>query len=497
MNGFRYLAVGMLALACAGDPGRDPLPALPPPVAATSEPSTQDAPDRTTLPAPGPLPAWVLPSPSQVALSSGAPLYFLQQGATPLVTLLLVLPRGAATDPKGKAGLTFLTTDMLDEGAGGKNALEFSEALQRLGTEYAGSTDVDHVVLSMNLIAENFEPSVALLADIVRRPALSAKEFARRKDQRLADALTDESEPAHTRAVVMRKALFGDGYGGTLPEGTHDTLKRLSLADVKNQYKNLFQPDGAAFVVVGGIDQGAAKSALEKHFADWKGASKTKTAPLATAAPKSAVYFVNHKDASQSAIALARRAAGQASDEYFPALIFNRAFGGAFTSRVNMNLREDKGYTYGARSVFSRFPEVGMFVIAANVKRETTRASVDEVLKELAAMCGPRPLTDKERAESVGGLLLGYPGRFESNNGVASELADLPVYGRSTSWLSQYPGSVEAVSVASANAVGKKYCDDKDFVIVVSGDEKTVLPTLEGLERPVLHFDARGNQLRK
>jgi zinc protease len=313
----------------------------------------------------------------------------------------------------------------------------------------------------------------------------------------LADALTDESEPAHTRAVVMRKALFGDGYASTLPEGTHDTLKRLSLADVKSHYQNLFQPDGAAFVVVGGIDQAAAQSALEKHFADWKGTSKTKPAPIAAPAPQPAIYFVNHKDASQSAIALARRGTGQASDEYFPALIFNRAFGGAFTSRVNMNLREDKGYTYGARSVFSRFPEVGMFAIAANVKREATRASLDEVLKELANVCGKRPLSDKERAESVGGLLLGYPGRFESNSGVASELADLPVYGRSTAWLSEYPSRVEAVTTAGANAVGKKYCSEKDFVIVVSGDEKTVLPSLEGLERPVLHFDPRGNKLKK
>ncbi len=487
----------LLLASCAGALPPDTSPPIQSTPAPTAPVVAPPAADRAKLPDPGPRPAWALPSPQKIKLSSGTPLYFLRQGSTPLVTLLLVLPRGSATDPKGKAGLTLLTTDMLDEGAGRKNALALSEALQRLGTDYGGSTGVDHVTLRMNLIAENFEPSVALLADIVRRPALDAKEFARRKDQRLADALTDESKPPHTRSVVLRKALFGGGYGGALPQGTHQTLKRLYLRDVKRHYRALFQPDGAAFVVVGGIDQGSAVKALEKHFADWKGESKVKTAKLATAPVEKGIYLVDHPDASQSAIALARRATGMKSDEYFPALVFNRTFGGAFTSRVNMNLREDKGYTYGARSTFRRFPEVGYFAVAASVKRETTRASLDEVLRELEEVCGSRPLTAKERGESVGGLLLGYPGRFESNNGVAGELSDLPIYGRSPDWLTRYPRKVEAVTAAAANGLAKKYCDKKDFVIVVSGDAKTVQPTLESLKLPVLRFDARGNRLKK
>ncbi|MEZ4224296.1 MAG: pitrilysin family protein [Polyangiaceae bacterium] len=491
------IALSLAVAACGGGalPPEQPPPVPPAPLLDVGADGA-GAVDRSKLPEPSARPAWVLPTPQKRALANGIPLYFLRQGSTPLVTLLLVLPRGSATDPKGKAGLTYLTTDLLDEGAGGKNALELSEALQRLGTDYGGTADVDHVALHMDLLAENFEPSAALLADIVRRPSLSAKEFQRRKDQALADALTDEAEPAHTRAVVMRRALFGDGYASTLPEGTHDTIKALALGDVKAQYAALFQPEGAAFVVVGGIDEPSASAALEKYFGDWKGEAKTKELPPGESSMEAAIHFVHHPGATQSAIALATRATGEDSDEYFPALIFNRAFGGAFTSRVNMNLREDKGYTYGARSVFSRFPHTGFFAIAASVKAETTRASIDEVLKEMHDVCSTRPITQKERDEAVGGLLLGYPGRFESNARVAQELAELPLYQRPLEWLSLYPKRVDEVTPQSANGLGKKYCDPKQFAIVVSGDEKTVVPTLEGLSRTVLRYDARGKRLK-
>ncbi len=487
-----WVVLGTFACAGAGTPPPTPGPDPSPTPSAVTE-----QPDRSRLPDPGPAPKWALPTPSRLTLKNGMPVYFLEQGPTPLVTVILLVPGGGATDPRGKEGLTITTIDMLDEGAGGKGALELSEELQRLGTDYAGSADVDYSMLSMNLIAENLAPSIKLLADIVRRPAFDAQEFARRKQQRIAEAITREAEPTHGRAVVMRKALFGDGHGGWMTTGHKDSLGAIQLADVKKHYTALIAPEGASFVVVGGVDSGQAVAALEEHFGDWTGKPSAKIAAPSTAQVSPDVYFVDYPGSTQSAIALARRATGQDSDEYFPATVHNRAFGGAFTSRVNMNLREDKGYTYGARSTFQRFAKHGFFSVAASVKRETTRASIDEVLKELDQICGPKALSQEERDKSVGGLLLGYPARFETINGVAQELIDLPLYNRPLSWFSTFPNKLEAVDLASANAVGKKYCESKEFAIVVAGEQKSVLSTLESLERPIHFYDARGKKRKK
>jgi zinc protease len=487
-----------LSVACAGaEPAPAKLP--PPPPLASAAPIIVSAqgPERDKLPAPDAAPAWSPSKPTVFSLSNGIRVYYVEQGPTPLVSLLLLLPRGSAADPKGKAGLTSLTADMLDEGAGKRSALEISEELQRLGTDYGASTDVDSVTLAMNTIAESFEASAGVLSDIVRRPKLDKKEFDRRKEQRIADALSAESEPTSARSIVMRELLFGAGYGGSISDGTRATLKKIGYADVVAQYKALFAPDGAALVVVGGIGQEPARAALEKAFGDWKGKATAKMAPVEVAKPDKAVALIDFPGSTQSAIALARRSPGELAADYFPAMVMSRVFGGAFTSRLNLNLREDKGYTYGAGSSFHRWKDTGYFGLAANVKRETTRASIDESVKELQAICGPRPITSKERDEAVGGLLLGFPGRFERGENVAAQLASLPLYSRPDDWLEKWPDQVKAVSTDQANAAGKSYCNPDDFIVVVAGDRKVVEPTLSGLGGKLLFFDAQGAQLDK
>jgi len=491
------LGLAAVTVACAGtEPGPAKLPPPPPPASAAPVIVSAPGPERDKLPAPDPAPAWSPAKPTVFSLSNGIRVYYLRQGPTPLVSLILLLPRGSAADPKGKAGLTALTADLLDEGAGKRDALELSEELQRLGTDYGTSTDVDSIALAMNTIAESFDASTALLSDIVRHPKLDKKEFARRKEQRIADALSAESDPKSARSIVMRKLLFRDGYGGNLADGTRPTLKKIGYADVVSQFKALFTPDDAAFVVVGGIGQEPVKAALEKAFGDWKGKTTAKMAAVDAAKPEKKVAFIDFPDSTQSAIALARRAPGEAAADYFPAMVMSRVFGGAFTSRLNLNLREDKGYTYGAGSSFHRWKDAGYFGLAANVKRETTRASIDESVKELRDICGSRPISAKERDEAVGGLLLGFPGRFERGEGVAMQLTSLPLYSRPDDWLEKWAEHVKAVSTDQANAASRSYCNPDDFVIVVAGDRKVVEPTLSGLGKLVF-FDAQGAPLDK
>ena len=411
--------------------------------------------------------------------------------------MMLVLPRGSATDPPGKSGLTALTADMLDEGAGSRTALELNQELQRLATDYGAWAGVDYVSLDMNLLADNFEPSAKILSDILERPALRQADFARRKAHRIASALSAESEPSHARARDAPARAVRPRLRRRAPRRQRKSLKRLSLRDVKSQYKKLFTPDGAALIVVGGIDEAPVKKGLEAAFGSWKGKSSVKDAPIEKAEPKRAVYVVDFPGATQSVLGVARRADGESSPDYFPAMVYNRAFGGAFTSRLNLNLREDKGYTYGASSVFQRWRDTGFYALVANVKSDTTRPSIDQMFDELKATCGTRPITDKERGEAVGGLLLGFPGRFERIGDIAGQLADLPIYGRAADWYAKWPSRVKAVTLPEANAVAKKYCDPEKYVVVIAGDLEKLKPTLEGLGMPVIAYDAEGEPAKK
>jgi zinc protease len=491
------LGLCVTVAACGEAPSQPKSPQTNAPVPSATRPAApvSEAPDRGALPKPVAVPAWAPPKPEIFSLSNGMKVYFVQQGPTPLVSVLLLFPRGAASDPKGKAGLTALTADLLDEGAGGKDALALSEELQRLGTDYSASADVDSVLLAMNTIADSLEPSVKILADIARKPALDAKEFARRKEQRIADALAAESEPSSARAIVLREVLFGDGYGSWLASGTRPTLGRIGLQDVKAQYGKLFVPEGAAFIVVGGVEAAPVQRALEASFGDWQGRASAKPAALSTKPPDKGVFIIDFPGTTQSSVTVARTAPGETTPDYFPAMIMSRVLGEAFTSRLNLNLREAKGYTYGASSSFRRWRDAGLFALSASVKRETTRPSVDAMLEEVRDLCGSRPITGQERDEAVGGLLLGFPGRFERGAGVADQLSALPLYARPDDWLEKWPERVKAVDVASVNQVAKGYCNPDDFVVVIAGDREIVEPTLDGLGRKIFYYDAQGTRL--
>jgi len=438
------------------------------------------------------MPEWIPRRPATFRLTNGLRVWFLEQGPAPLVSAILVLPGGSATDPVGKSGLTALMADMLDEGAGGRSALELADELKRLATELTTAADVDATLLSMDLMADTLDPSLALLADVAQRPALDPEEVKRRRDHRIAQALAGESEPETARSIVLRRGLFGDGYAGEIPRGTRRSLPGLTVADVKAQYRKVMAPDRAELVVVGGVTQAAVAEVAERHFGSWRGRSTARDLPIAASATAPAVHLVDFPAAAQSTIAVAARTPGADDPDYFPALVHNRAFGGAFSSRLNLNLREEKGYTYGARSLFFRFRRAGMFAALAAVKTEHTRESLDETLRELAEMCGPRPLTAEELEEAVSGLLLGLPGRFERTGSVAAEIANLPVQGRTEDWLSEWPGRLREVNLEAARAVARRYCDPRRMDLFVVGDRAVVEPTLAGLDRPVFVYDAQG-----
>ncbi len=488
-----FASACLLAVACGNTPPAEtptPTPSAPPSVVEDAPPALVN---RAQLPEPGPAPEWGPPEVTELPLSNGAKLWYLKKGSTPLVSVQLVLPNGASSDPVGKEGLTQFTIDMLDEGAGKLSALALSEELQRLATDYGGRAATDSVDLGMSLLASNFDASMKILADIVMHPKFGYQDFSRRKGQLISQATADEKDTGTGRINVARSVLFGKGYGSYSPGGDRVSLKRISLNDIKAQHKALFAPEGATFIVVGGIEIEAVKKGLEEAFKDWKGAPSAKPRALEADGKSGGVHFVNYPGATQSALAIAVRAEPNDTKDYFQQEVYNWVLGGAFTSRLNLNLREDKGYTYGARSSFVRWNQTGFLWLAAKVKSETTRASIDEMLKEVAGPCGARPLSQKERDEAVNGMLLGFPGQFETVSGTAMQLAEARWEGHGPDWFSTYFASLDKVNLSGAQAVAKRYCDPKRYVVVVAGDLATVEPTLKDLGRELVTYDELGN----
>ncbi len=468
-------------------------PPPPPPVPDAGGTSAGEKPDRSGLPKAAEARDWAPPGVTTFTLGNGMAVWHLRQAATPLISLRLVFPNGSAADPRDKAGLTGLTADMLDEGAGKYDALQLGEELQRLATDYGTSPSVDATTLHMSMLADTLAPSLSLLADIVQRPHLSAAELQRRQGLWVAQAISRESNPNDARVIVMQRVMFGEGYAGLPGYGTKTSLQRISLADVKRQYQAVFQPEGATFVVVGDVSREALAAALESAFGGWKGKPSASEAPVAEPPwPKNALYRVDFPGATQSSLALVARTEGAHSDDYFPALVFNWSLGGSFASRLNLNLREDKGYTYGAHAHLWRFQKTGLYALAAQVKSETTRASIDEVLGELEAIRGARPVTAEEHRIAVDGLLLGFPGRFETLGGMASQLADLVELGRPANWLTQWPDRVRAVTLEAANASAKRHAGQA-YAIVVAGDVTALQGSLADIDRPVYDCDPEGN----
>ncbi|HEU4582666.1 MAG TPA: pitrilysin family protein [Polyangiaceae bacterium] len=482
-----------LCLACSGSQAA--APAAPSAEAAASTPAAAAGPDRSALPQPGPPATWAPPAPTSWKLGPSSRVLYRKYGQVPLVSLNLVLPRGSETDPVGKDGLTSMMADLLDEGAGKLDALALSERLQALATDLRIVASTDAIQITMQMIAENFAPSIDILADVVRRPRLEEKEFQRRKSQLIAQAIASEADPHFGRRTAMARALFGKGYGGALPTGTRDTLEAISYADVKAHYKRLVVGDNATFVVVGGIEQDAVADQLKRAFGDWAGQATGEARAVAPAPGVGKLFFVNYGGAAQSVIGVMRRAPGADAEDLFPSTIFNRSFGEAFTSRVNLNLREDKGYTYGAVSLFQRYRQAGFFGVFSDVRSDVTRQSLDEVLRELSDICGPRPLAAQERDDSVGGLLLGYPATFESIELLGARFSQIPIYNRPLDWFERWPSRIAAVTLEQANQAAHSYCQKSDFSIVVAGDAAKVVPTLDGIGFELVKVDAKGQPL--
>jgi predicted Zn-dependent peptidase len=397
--------------------------------------SAQQPVDRSKPPAVGPAPSLQLPPVETRTLSNGLQVRVIGIHKVPTVHLQLAIRSGVAADPITKFGAASLTADMLDEGAGGRTALEIADAIDFLGAELTTAGGVDATFVELHVPVARLAGALPVMADVVARPTFPEAELNRLREERLASLLEMQDDPEQMIQVAFPRLVFGPQHRfGTPAIGTAASLKGLSVADLKAFHAANIRPANAVLVAAGDVTADAIVPQLERAFASWKAPAGASPAGPANAPAVSArrVFLIDKPGAAQSQIRIGTVGVARSTPDYFALRVLNTVLGEAFTSRLNTNLREVHGYAYGAGSRFDMRLTPGPFYAAAGVQTDKTGEALKEFFIELANIHQPVPVEELEKAKNY--LALQLPRNFETTRGTADALAQAWIYDLPADW---------------------------------------------------------------
>lgn len=442
--------------------------------------------ERTALPGVGPDPAFSLPPVVKSAIPGGPALRVVEHHGVPLVALLLVVPAAAGDDPADLPGLAALTGDLLDEGAGDRRALELHDAIQRIGGQLDVDTGFDTTVVTLVALSSHRQRALELLADVAFRPRLEEADVERVRTLRLNRLRQLRDVPAAVAEDAFGRHVFGSHPYGHLPIGRVDSLGRITADHVRAFHAERFRPEQAALIAVGDLTAGEAERAAAGVFAGI--ASQRAAAPppedprqQATAVDAPRVVLVDRPGAPQSELRVGHLAAPRSTPDYYALITLNALLGGQFVSRINLNLREQKGYTYGARSGFDCRRAAGAFVVQASVDTRATAESVREILAELRGVRAERPATPQEVAMAQASLTRGFARNFETVEQLARASAQQVAYGLPDDYYARFVPNVRGVDEAALTRAAGRWLRPDEATVVVVGDRATVAGPLEQL----------------
>jgi predicted Zn-dependent peptidase len=452
--------------------------------------------DRTKPPSLGAPPALRVPAVQETTLRNGLRLAVVEMHEVPVADLTLIVDAGSVRDPADLPGLATFTANMLDEGAGRRSALELADEAAYLGAQLSTSAGYDVATVSLHVPTRQLEPALDLLADVALLPAFADSEIGRQRDLRKAQLLQLRDQPVAMAGVAFPAIVFGAAhpYGRPL-NGTDSSTALLSRDRVRRFYEAFYRPDHARLLVVGDITLAAATRLVEQRFGGWaRGAAAALPAvPAAPAPAPRTFYLVDKPGAAQSVIRIGHVGVARSTADYFALEVLNTILGGSFTSRLNQNLRETHGYTYGAGSAFVMRRLAGPFQASASVVTAKTDSSLIEFLKELRRIRDEAvPAAELEKAKAY--IVLGLPGSFEATADAASQYRDVLIYDLPLDYYSGYVAGISRVSAADVQRVARRYLDPEHFDMVIVGDRSQIEAGIAALhEGPIVIRDLWGN----
>ncbi len=435
----------------------------------------QGAPDRSTPPATGPAPTFALPLIDKHTLTNGLSVWVVEMHEVPVVDVSLIVRSGAAADPAGRFGVASFTAAMLDEGAGGRDALQLADAIESLGATLTTSSSYDASFVRLHALVSTIDQALPLMADVALRPTFPTTDLERLRGQRLTDLLQLRDNPSALATAAFNRLLYGaDHRYGTGVAGTEATNTAITADDLRAFHAAHYQPANAHLLVVGDVTAATVLPQLEQAFGAWKDTGVVPRPTLPTPAPVKArrVYLIDKPGAAQSQIRIGAIGVARDTPDYHAIDVTNTMLGGSFSSRLNQNLRERNGYTYGAGSQFTMRQQAGPFVALAGVQSDKTREALVEFFNELTGMA-PAPGADElTRVKNLEAL--GFPGAFETTTGMAAQVMDLVVYGLQESFFDEYVPKIQAVTAADVQRIVTQYIQPDHVIVVVVGDLKTI-----------------------
>ena len=442
--------------------------------------------DRTRLPEVGDDPAFRFPDVRRHRLANGLDVRTIEHGTLPVVTFVLLVRDGMGSDPAGREGLGALTADLLDEGTGDWSAIEVSDALARIGADYDVDVYDDATVQTLTTLSRFAGRGAGLLASFTMRPALRPPDIDRVRTQRLNRLKQLKDSPAARGEQAFLRVVYGSHPYGHLSIGHTAALQAVTSEDIAAFHRSAFRPVRATLVVAGDGGHDAMLQLAEDAFADWagQGARALGDDPAGVAppsAPSTRLGLVHREQAAQSILAIGQLAPSRSTPDYAPLVVLNAALGGQFVSRINLKLREEKGYTYGARTGFDWRKGHGTFSLEASVETRVTGEAITDALGELAAIRGERPVTAAELDLAKASLTRGYSRNFETAGQVARSVAQLALYDLPDAYFEEFVPKVRAVTGDDVTRVARQHLDPAKLTTVVVGDRAAIGATLGGL----------------
>ncbi|MGA2061865.1 MAG: pitrilysin family protein [Thermoguttaceae bacterium] len=452
--------------------------------------------DRTTLPNPGSEPAFQLPPIHRGKLSNGMNLLVVENHKTPAVSVHVTFPFGMADNPPDKLGLAGLTAAVWDEGTEKRTSEQIAEEMANIGASLSIGAGLDDTSARVYTLKRHLGKALEIFSDVLQHPSFPQAELERQRNMGLGRLVQIRNEPLALAALALSQTIYGyDHPYGQPGQGTSSSLKSITRNDLKNFHQAAADPSQATIIAVGDTNLNEIKTELEKVFSGWKNPGKTSEAKFPPPAERpAAITLIDKPGAAQSVVVTALVGTVRKTPDYFPLLVMNSALGGQFASRLNMNLREDKGYTYGATSRFDwRARDLGIFAASASIQTPATAPALTEFISELQGITGKRPVQGEELDFCKKYITRGFPAGFETSASLASQLETLVQFQLPDNYFNTVLPGVAAVTSDEISAVAKKYLKPDNLDVIIVGDRSKIEPALRelplGKTLKVMQFD--------
>ncbi|MCW9066600.1 MAG: insulinase family protein [Ignavibacteriaceae bacterium] len=410
-------------------------------------------------------------------LNNGLKIFFSAKKDLPIVRINFIVNNGSKFDPDDKKGLCNLLAMCIDEGAGEFDALQLADEFEQLGAQFSVSCDTDVSIISLQVLSENFISALNLLSAVITQPHFNDDDFELQKNKVLVRLNQSKAEPDYIADISFEYFLFGNNSPYAFPVmGVEHTVQNIDADSIRNVYKNYFAPMNSTMVVVGDIDNDLLKKELELVLGKWDHKPKINSSVTDFNRTKRKIFIINKPGAVQTEIRTGHLSSKRNEKDFFQKQVVNMILGGQFSSRLNLNLREKNGYTYGVHSHFSYFKEAGYFAVSTSVDLNNTANALNEIYKEIEKI--RNGISNDELSFTKSSLTKKYPSNFETYRQIAANISSKVIHNLPNDYFETYINKINSLSLDDVNKIAYNSIYPDELITVLVGDSKSIFSQL-------------------